>query len=79
MNSLEHPTHNRRLGAPPGMQDSCRAMSVRDDVLAGAPVVVSHWRPTPDELRALNAGAVIALAVVGRTMPPVAMWLESPE
>ena len=42
----------------------------------GLPVVKSYWRPTPEELAALNAGGLVALSVVGTTMPPVALEVE---
>lgn len=80
MNKVQHRSHNRVLGAPRGWDQRelpCDALSVRDDLIGGHSCVVSHWRPTKEELVALNAGALIALVVVGPTMPPVALWLES--
>lgn len=81
MNHIVHTTHNRALGAPAGWKQGdlqCDALTIRDDTMGnGVRCVVSHWKPTAEELKALNDGAVIALAVIGQTMPPVSMWLEN--
>lgn len=38
--------------------------------------VVSYWRPGPDELRLLNAGALVRLSVIGRTHPPLFVGVD---
>lgn len=81
MDKMQHPTHNRVLGAPHGWDQNgvpCGALSVRVDRLGGHQTLVSHWRPTAEELEALQRGAVVALAIIGDTMPPVSLWLENP-
>lgn len=37
------------------------------------PVMISAWEPTPEDLRALNEGGKIYLAVFGTSHPPVLM------
>ena len=39
--------------------------------------VCSYWRPSPEELAALNAGIPLRLAFQGRTHPPVAVEVEA--
>lgn len=36
-------------------------------------VVCSHWRPTEDELKLLNEGGCLELAIVGHPIPPVSL------
>jgi hypothetical protein len=62
------------LGAPVDWDGSAECI--------GLPVVqtqtgyASFWRPSREELAALNAGAFIALHVWGRAHPPVAIEVE---
>jgi hypothetical protein len=79
MNRVQHPSNNAVLGAPSGWDQKelpCSALPITRTECEGLPVVVSFWRPTADELAALNAGQVIALAVIGSTMPPVSLSVE---
>lgn len=79
MDHAHHVTHNKRLGRPADMGPTeCDSLTVRDDYFVGRRCVVSHWRPTDAEIEALKSGALIALCVLGDTMPPVALWLEAP-
>lgn len=81
MNKTQHRSNNAVLGAPQGWDQStlpCDALSVTKQLWDGLPAVVSYWTPTAEELAALNAGALVALSVVGHTMPPVALHVEAP-
>jgi hypothetical protein len=72
----QHPSNNKVFGAPCGWdqaQASCGALPVTIGEYAGQPAVMSYWRPRPDELEALNAGAYVMLVIVGHGMPPVAL------
>lgn len=40
------------------------------------PAMQSAWRPTPEELAALNAGFPIILTVMGRVHPPVMLEVQ---
>lgn len=76
MNRVQHPSNNAVLGAPADWDQKalpCDALPVTRGDVDGIPVVVSYWRPTAQELAALNAGQHIALSVVGPSMPPVAL------
>lgn len=76
MNSIAHITHNRVIGAPPGDESRCGSLSVRDDVYAGYRCMVSHWRPSPEEIAALQRGCVVALVVCCNVHPPVTLRVE---
>lgn len=42
------------------------------------PVVITCWRPTPEELVKINLGEPVWLVVWGETMPPVAVTGDDP-
>ncbi len=80
MRAIQHPTNNRVLGAPKGWDQGelpCSALAVTDTIWDGVPAVVSFWQPDATELAALNAGKPVALSIVGRTMPPAAVWVAT--
>jgi hypothetical protein len=79
MNRMQHPSNNGVLGAPVGWnQDElpCGALPITRTEVEGMPAVVSYWTPTPEEMAALNAGAPLALWVIGSTMPPVSLSVD---
>lgn len=81
MNPTQHPSNNRVLSAPAGWDHSqapVHALAITDTVLQGAPCIASFWRPDAAELAALNAGGLVMLHVIGRTMPPVALAVTVP-
>lgn len=80
MNSVQHASNNRVLGAPSGWDQQslpCDALAVTDAKLGDVACIVSFWKPTPEELAALNAGGFVALHVMGRNMPPVAIGVQA--
>lgn len=81
MNRTQHPSNNGVLGAPAGWDQKelpCGALPITRTEHCGQPVVVSYWTPTVDELAALNAGAPVALWIIGQTMPPVSLAVDAP-
>jgi hypothetical protein len=67
------------FGPPPGWDEKvdgrCYHLWVRVEtpkIIGASKLHVSHWRPTAEELAALNAGAVIELSCVG-VQPPVSV------
>ena len=79
MNRMQHPSNNAVLGAPAGWDQKelpCNALPITRTKCEGVPAVVLFWRPTAEELAALNAGAAVALWVMGHTMPPVSLSVE---
>lgn len=82
MNKIQHPSNNAVLGAPKGWDLGglpCGALPITLTKVGDQPAVVSYRRPTAEELAALNAGGSVALWVLGNTMPPVALEVESPQ
>lgn len=80
MHFIQHPSNNAVLGAPNGwdqQQLPCGALPITRTESNGLPAVVSFWRPSAEELKALNEGNSIALWVIGGTMPPVALDVQS--
>lgn len=80
MNRFQHPSNNGVLGAPAGWDRAeipCGALLITRREVDGRPAIVSFWKPTADELAMLNAGSSVALWVLGQTMPPVSMEVES--
>ena len=79
MRPTQHSSNNRVLGAPAGWDQSelpCGAIAVTDVIADGVPCVLTFWRPSAEELAQLNAGGLISLSIVGRTMPPAALGVE---
>lgn len=74
------PESNAVLGPPQGMsEEECSSLfTLRSKDESGHPVVVSCWKPTRDELEALNAGRPLWLVVLGQTMPPVYLTTDRP-
>ena len=58
----------RRLGKSQGYL----GLPIKDTQMQdGQPVMVSSWQLTPDEVRAIAAGASVYLWVVGAAQPPL--------
>lgn len=73
---LEFEEQTRVLGAPKGWdqkQLQCGMLPIADVMWDGVQAMVSYWKPTPEELAQLNAGAHIQLSVVGTSHPPVSV------
>ncbi|MBT2299247.1 hypothetical protein J7E70_02105 [Variovorax paradoxus] len=83
MRPTQHPSNNRVLGAPPGWNQGgelpCSALAITDATQGGMPCVVSFWRPDAAELALLNAGGLVALSIVGGTMPPASVFATNEE
>ncbi|SFB95874.1 hypothetical protein SAMN05216344_10689 [Polaromonas sp. OV174] len=81
MRPTQHQTNNRVLGAPEGWKQGetpCGALPITDAQQDGVNCVISFWRPDASELALLNAGGLVALSIVGRTMPSASVnaWKE---
>lgn len=80
MNKIQHPSNNAVLGAPAGWDQGelpVSALPITRTHVGDLPAVVSYWRPAAEELAVLNAGGVLALWVLGATMPPVQLSVET--
>lgn len=74
----------RIVGGPDAGQPEYLPLHIRDMpaeiMLASGRVstvnaMVTAWRPTADELAALNAGAPVYLSILGNTWPPANLWV----
>jgi len=74
MNPIEHISNNHVFKAPEGMKE-CDDLSVTVGNWSGYPCIVSHWKPSPEELKLLNEGKPVQLTIVGRSMPPVSLMV----
>lgn len=80
MNKIQHPSNNGVLGAPAGWDQGelpCSALPITRTHVGDLPAVVSYWCPSAEELAVLNAGGSIALWVLGMSVPPVNLSVES--
>jgi len=81
---VTNPAATRRLGAPPNWDQArdgeCGALEIADviDEKSGNRVMESLWRPAPEELAALNAGAAVVLGIFGATHPVVYLGCTAP-
>ena len=70
---------NAPKGWTPSRDGECAALCVKVSEYASHPLLLSHWKPGAEELRALNEGAAVMLGVVGRQHPPVLMGVQKVE
>lgn len=71
-----HPSTTRALGAPANWEQDrlpVEALPITDHHIDGVPCIASFWQPDASELAVLNAGGLVMLNVVGRTMQPVSL------
>lgn len=55
----------------PSDNPEVKPLGIRDIVYEGGiPAVMSAWMPSPEELKALNAGEPVYLSIFGTNMPP---------
>lgn len=72
---------NTVLGPPKGMgEDEVRSLHTFRGTYGenGPPVVISKWKPTQQEIDALQAGEGLWLHCLGTTMPPVILTTDNP-
>lgn len=76
MTPVEFPEANVRFGPPPDLTDSqCLTIfAYRGEVergsIEGAPVVVTAWKPSPEEIDRILMGEPIYLTFIGGGLPP---------
>lgn len=51
------------------------ALPIRDAFEDQSPIMISNWKPEPDELAALISGKSIELIVCGAQHPPVSIGI----
>jgi hypothetical protein len=80
VNASAFDEENGVLHPPPGMSvDDCTVLSVcRTRTQDGTPIVISCWKPTPEEWAEMKRTGRVWLYVWGQTMPPVALSGHDP-
>ncbi len=68
---------NTVMLAPPGMPNCVDVHACRT-IADGNPVVLTAWKPSPEELVKINLGEPIYLLLWGDTMPPAAVTADDP-
>lgn len=79
MKHFKHPLCTGVLGAPPGQEDNVDALPIQRGSYEGYACVRSFWKPSDVELRCLNAGAPVALTVLGNTHAPLRVDVPNPD
>ncbi len=76
MDSLPIDNKTRVLGQPkdwPEDANKCNSLEILDAMIDGSNVMLSQWKPSPDEIDLLVSGAQVNLYVWGTGHPPVAL------
>jgi hypothetical protein len=78
---MQHPTNNDVLRPPPGMtNEQCRPLPItRVRYTDDTPGVWSYWKPTDEEIKAIAAGAMVRIGVLGFTHPPLHLGVDGVE
>jgi hypothetical protein len=81
MRPTQHPSNNDVLAAPPGVPiEQCAPLAItRVTYSDGVPGVWSYWRLTDEERAAIAAGALVRVAAIGRTHPPLHLGVDGVE
>lgn len=84
MKAVEFEGQTAVLKPPQGWENSdgalqCGVLPIQIVKDHGLPVMRSFWRPSPDDLAALNAGAHVCLGIIGEAHPPVMVSVEKCE
>lgn len=78
MEPIRHPSNNMELLPPPGVsEEECQTLYATSGSVDGRRVVWSFWKPTPEELAALNEGKPVVFGVWGDKHPPVYLGVEA--
>ena len=65
------------MKAPAGM-DNCCDVHACSTTWNGQPVVITAWRPSPEELVKINLGEPVFLSLWGQTMQPALVTADNP-
>jgi len=71
---------NFTFAKPEGWTDEqCSDLRVwKGNDTEGMPLIISAWKPSKEDLEALNNGQPLFLSVYGSGMPPVSIFTENP-
>lgn len=77
MNPTRFAQANIVMLAPPGMKN-CIDVHACKTTSGDAPVVVTAWKPTPEEIVKINLGEPVYLILWGPTMQPASVTVDNP-
>lgn len=78
MDPVRHPTNNMALTPPKGVsEEECQTLYATSGTIDGHRAVWSFWKPTPEELAALNEGKPVVFGVWGDKHPPIYLGVEA--
>ena len=67
------------IDPPPGMEEKVAPANVLVTLTEGIPYIRMYYTMSPGEAKkAFREGAVLELAIMGTTMPPVSLMLRNP-
>ena len=72
MKPIQHATNTHTSG------EGANALPITKTEAEGKPSLISFWKPTQDEMVTLMSGGVVALMVVGESMPIVSVAAVKP-
>jgi hypothetical protein len=77
MNAQRFAESNTVMLAPAGMEN-CNDVHACKTTCDGSPVVVTAWRPSPEELVKINLGEPVWLILWGHAMQPAKVTADNP-
>lgn len=79
MRPIQHKSNNLILSPPKNLtNDECKILAVTVIQYGnGILGMDSYWIPTPEELKKLSEGYKVKLSVLGTSLPPVRIGVES--
>lgn len=80
MKFTDFPESNFTFTRPEDMpEEDCGDLKVFRGVdEKGYPIIISHWKPTPEEIEDIKNGKGIYLNIYGKGMPPVSLQTAYP-
>lgn len=80
MQPCQFPESNQVFTAPESMSETeCGPIdALIGETEAGVPMIVTCFKPSPEDLERLSAGGCLWLSIVGNQMPPVQLNTDSP-
>lgn len=81
MKPVDFPEKNFTFGPPQGVSErDCGNLPCYKGIEEGSnwPVIISAWKPTPEELEEIKRTGTVWLRIYGSGMPPVALSGHTP-
>jgi hypothetical protein len=72
MKPVQHATNTHTSG------EAANALPITKTDIEGKPGLISFWKPSQEELMTLMSGGIVALMVMGESMPIVSIGAVKP-